>query len=492
MREFQMAFITSAEVKRWMQVLSVMEQERRFTIGELSERLAISQRTLIKDIQAFKNYFGTSIELRSNYSGYYFEERNRRDYQEKKEQLLENEVLFEIVGNVFWGKDFTVADLAHQHSYAESTLRRFLLRIRPVLADYELTLAFNPVNFLGEEANIRKFFFDFYYSSEQTPYTIRPPEDLHTLVLNELSGKLGKYELGTGITISAFYYQLYIAMVRVHQNHFMSLPEWVKVSIYQEKDFQLLYSLQERIKDEYEIYLSKEEFAWIHLSIISKRTIHRVDQEQTFNQRFNRWKDLQFIVSDYLSDPFFEQWDTDTLEPFMTSFFISRLMNEAVSPVLNKELEEIHWMVKKSDKQIYEAHKQFLLKHAQVLSFSAQYFEDIVVSFTAYMNLLFHYYQPVKKVLFLLEGDYLVVQSIRMQARVLLGEYHKLLFMPLQELTPEHLNDAHVDLIVTNYRPYLLDYALDTDCVLMGSIPTAQDWARVKHQLNPLIEHETF
>ncbi|WP_282568515.1 HTH domain-containing protein, partial [Enterococcus mundtii] len=34
-----------------MQVLSVMEQERRFTIGELSERLAISQRTLIKDIQ---------------------------------------------------------------------------------------------------------------------------------------------------------------------------------------------------------------------------------------------------------------------------------------------------------------------------------------------------------------------------------------------------------------------------------------------------------
>ncbi|OTP25522.1 helix-turn-helix domain-containing protein [Enterococcus mundtii] len=487
MREFQMAFITSAEVKRWMQVLSVMEQERRFTIGELSEQLAISQRTLIKDIQTFKKYFGTSIELRSNYSGYHFEERNRSDYQEKKEQLLENEVLFEIVGNVFCGKDFTIADLAHQYSYAESTLRRFFLRIRPVLAEYELTLAFNPVNFLGEEVNIRKFFFDFYYSSEQTPYTIRPPESLHTLVLNELSGKLG-----TGITISAFYYHLYIAMVRVHQNHFVSLPEWLKASIYQEKDFQLLYSLQERIKEEYEIYLPKEEFAWIHLLIISKRTIHRVDQEQTFNQRFSHWKDLQFIVSDYLSDPFFEQWDTNTLGQFMTSFFISRLMNEAVGPVLNKELEEIHWMVKKSDKQIYEAHKQFLLKHAQVLSFSAQYFEDIVVSFTTYMNLLFHYYQPVKKVLFLLEGDYLIVQSIRMQARVLLGEYHKLLFMQLQELTPERLNDVHVDLIVTNYRPYLLDFALDTDHILMSSIPTAQDWARVKHQLNPLIDQETF
>ncbi|MGL9768953.1 HTH domain-containing protein [Enterococcus sp. DIV0806c] len=89
MLEFQMAFITSAEVKRWMQVLSMMEQEQRFTIGELSEQLAISQRTLIKDIQTFKNHFGTSIELRANYSGYRFEERNRRDYQEKKNNCWE-------------------------------------------------------------------------------------------------------------------------------------------------------------------------------------------------------------------------------------------------------------------------------------------------------------------------------------------------------------------------------------------------------------------
>ncbi len=64
--------------------------------------------------------------------------------------------------------------------------------------------------------------------------------------------------------------------------------------------------------------------------------------------------------------------------------------------------------------------------------------------------------------------------------------------MQLQELTPERLNDVHVDLIVTNYRPYLLDFALDTDHILMSSIPTAQDWARVKHQLNPLIDQETF
>ncbi|MEB6088281.1 M protein trans-acting positive regulator, partial [Enterococcus casseliflavus] len=73
-----------------------------------------------------------------------------------------------------------------------------------------LSLTFTPVNFQGKEADIRKFFFDFYYNSEQTPHTIRPPEHLHKSVLDELSNQLGEYELGTGTTVSAFYYHLYI------------------------------------------------------------------------------------------------------------------------------------------------------------------------------------------------------------------------------------------------------------------------------------------
>lgn len=492
MRELQIAFITNAEIRRWMRILTIIEREHHFTIVAVSERLMISQRTMVKDIQAIKSYFGKTIELLSLYNGFHFEERDRIGYQEKKEQLLKNEVLLEIVGTIFYGEPVALADLAHQYSYAESTLRRFLVKIEPTLAEYGLSLTLTPVNVVGEEINIRKFFFDFYYSSEQTPFTIRPPEGLHALVIDELSSKLGNYELGTGTTVSAFYYHLYITMVRVKQHQYISLPEGLKNVDYQEKDFQLLYSLQAKIHEEYEIYLPKEEFAWVHLSVISKRTIHRVDQENTFSQRFNQWDGLEQVVSDYLLDPFFAQWDTDTLGEFMTSFLVSRLMNEALSPVLNKELVEVRQMVKETYGQIYEINAYFLQTHAQILPFSAATIEDVAVSFTLYMDMLFRYYQPVKQVLFLLEGDYLVVQSIRLQARELLSAHNHLLFIPLQELTQERLNDEQIDLIVTNYRPYLLDYVLKTEYVLMNSIPTDQDWARVKYQLNPLIDRIVF
>ncbi|WP_347085136.1 helix-turn-helix domain-containing protein, partial [Enterococcus mundtii] len=166
MRELQIAFITNAEIRRWMRILTIIEREHHFTIVALSERLMISQRTMVKDVQAIKSYFGKTIELLSLYNGFHFDERDRVGYQEKKEQLLENEVLLDIVGTIFYGEPIALADLAHQYSYAESTLRRFLVKIEPILAEYNLTLTLTPVNFVGEEADIRKFFFDFYYSSE--------------------------------------------------------------------------------------------------------------------------------------------------------------------------------------------------------------------------------------------------------------------------------------------------------------------------------------
>jgi hypothetical protein len=275
-------------------------------------------------------------------------------------------------------------------------------------------------------------------------------------------------------------------MVRVKQGQLVTIPDWLREIDYQENDFQLLYSLQAIIKKEYGVFLPKKEFSWIHLSVIAKRTIHRKDQEVVFLQRFNQWPMVEQVVADYLSNPFFDQWDIDTLKVFVTSFFVSRKLNDAISPVLNKELAEVTSVVKKDHQNLYHEHRAFLKNYAEDLSLSSAYFDEIVVSFTMYMGLLLQYYQPKKRVLFLIEGDYLLVQSIRIQARQQLGETHELLFLPLQELTHERLTSQQADLIVTNYRPYLFEYHLKADYVLMNTIPDPKDWVRIKHRLNPI------
>ena len=488
MRELQTEFVTNPGIKRLMRILAFIEREQSFTVVALAEQLVISQRTLIKDIQVIKDHFGESIDLRSSNSGFYFEELDRVMYQEKKEKLLEQELLFEMIEQIFFGESKDIEEIAHHYSYAESTLRRFLSRIQSPLAAYGLTMTFKPLAFSGDEASIRKFFYDFYYNGEQTPYTVRPPEGLHQLFIRELAEELGNYEVGTGLSTSAFYSLLYITIVRVQQGRYVTVPKWLEEIVFKEKDLQFLLRLTPLIKKDYGVFLPKEEFVWLYLMLICTRPIDRLDQEERFLARFNHSPEINEIAISYFSDPRFDRWNRSVLEMLLASFLVSRRINEAICPTWNKQQKEEIELIKKNHQEAYEKNSSFLRNYQNVLSFSDKYFEDIAVSFTMLTDLLVTYYQPVKSVLFLLEGEPIVVQTIRLQAHRYLGNQYQLTFLPLQELTEERLKSEHTDLIVTNYRPYIFDYTLKEDYILLSTIPTQKDWNRIKLKLNPLIE----
>ncbi|MBO1097890.1 PRD domain-containing protein [Enterococcus casseliflavus] len=488
MQELQLAFITNPMIRRWMGILTRMEHVGTFTLVELSEQMAISHRTLVKDIQAIRDHFGDSISLHSSNSGFHFEECDRVKYKEQKEQLLINEPLFEIMSAIFYGETVDLDELAHRYSYGESTLRRFFSRVRPTLKEYGLTLHATPVLLTGDEGSIRKFFFDFHYIAEPTPHTIRPPEDLHQSVVQGISDRLGKYEVGTGLSISAFYSLLYLVVVRVQQEELISVPKWIQDQVYKEKDFELLELLVPIIEKNYGVLLPKEELAWLHLIIISKRTINQLGKETLFLERFNPWPEMEVVSNAYFSDPVFARWDRQVLETFLTTFLVSRKLNDVTCPTWNKQQKETITTIQQNHPIAYEKNRAFLHNHQKALAFSKQSFDALAVSFTVFSDLLLRYYQPVKKVLILLEGDYINIQKIRLQALRILGNQHELVFVSLHELSEAWLKSAETDLVVTNYRPYLFDYSLKTDYILLNASPTVADWQRVVHALNPLVE----
>lgn len=487
MRELQLKFISNTVIARWFRILNVIEREQTFTIVKLSEQLEVSQRTLITDIGNLKLHFEESARFISHSNRYMFEETDRLLYQEQKQALLADEVLFEIIGNIFYGEVETLTALADYYNYSESTLRRFLVLAQKALIDYDLEVSFTQVTIIGKEENIRKFFFDFYYEGAQTPHTLHPPKDLHELLVEELSEHLGDYELGTGCTVSAFYYLLYITMERSRQGLKITLPTQLKIIDYQERDFRLLYSLQEAIEQRYDVRVSKEEFCWLHYQVISRRTLDRKDQELLFYERFNQWPELHTIATTFLYEMGVSQCEQDQLAPFLHTFFLTRKYNDQISPVLNKLMVEEKISVIKNYSVELKKAMQFLDKHKKNLSLSESYFEDVAVSLTLYSHILFHYYAPKRTILFLLEGDHLMMQSARAQAQQLLGYRHHIRYLKIEELTEAQLKNEDIDLLVTNYSPYVSDYSLTKDYVLMKQVPDRQDWARVLDKLNSLV-----
>jgi len=107
------------------------------------------------------------------------------------------------------------------------------------------------------------------------------------------------------------------------------------------------------------------------------------------------------------------------------------------------------------------------------------------VSLTIYSELIFDFYSPSKRVYFLLEGDHFICQQIQTRAIQQFGTKHMLTFLPLQHLTQEMLNADHIDLIVTNYTRYLLDYIIETDYLLLKAVPDEHDWRNLERKIDP-------
>ncbi|MEI1233286.1 helix-turn-helix domain-containing protein [Enterococcus mundtii] len=485
MRDLQLAFISNRVTSRLFKLLSVIERHRFFTIGELSEKTQVTERTIANDLKYMRDYFGESIILTSGNSGFVFEEKKPLVYQERKQSLLENECLFEIIGNIFYGKLFRVDELADHYHYSESAFRRMLTQSNSVLKSYGLQWSSNPLTIKGDEASLRKFFKDFYYEGIETDYTALPDPALHELILTQLNGKLGNYSIGSGTTPAAHYYTYFIAFKRASLGYSINLPEELTSLAYTGADFSLLYSLKESLEKLYGIEFSKKEFAWIYLVTIGERTIDRADQEQLFYDHFHHGEE-----SDHLTERFLQMYELprtnrQTVTAFMRTFFLSRELNHLIAPALNKEMTDIKEAVIHSDYQAYLRNLHFLKEQTLVSFIASPYLEDICVSLTLYSGLILDLYSPAKTIYFLLEGDHFICQYIRTRAIQQFGAKHRLTFVPLQSLTIESLQQNEVDLIVTNYSRYVMDYVIETEYLLLKEVPDDQDWHQLEQTIDP-------
>lgn len=485
MRDLQLAFISNRTTSRLFKILSIIERNRFFLIGELAERIQVTERTIANDVRYMREYFGESIELISGNSGFVFKEAKPSVYQKLKQDLLANECLFEIIGNIFYGKFFGVDELADHYHFSESSFRRMLFKSNNVLEGYDLQWASNPLTIEGSEANLRKFFKDFYYEGIDTEYTVSPDPAVNELILTQLEGKLGNYGIGSGTTPAAYYYTYFIAITRAGLGYTISLPEELKNKAYEADDFLLMYSLKDAIEQLYEIALPKEEFAWIHLVTLCMRTLDREEQEQRFYTHFHQGEAVASLTKAFLHMHGLTEENNPSITAFMRSFFLSRHINHRISPALNKEMNDLKEMVLHSDSETYQANFEFLREQGTKLYQDSRFLEDICVSLTIYSDLILDIYAPKKNIYFLLEGDHFICQYIRTRVTQQFGMKHTLTFLPLQSLSPEILQATDVDLVVTNYSRYVLDYINNTDYLLLKEVPDDQDWHQLEKKIDP-------
>lgn len=479
MRDLQLQFIHDRSTARRFQLLDTLEREQFVTTHYIAKKLDVSQRTIMSDIQELRMHFGESINLKADSSGYRFNENDILTYVQKKQDLLSNEPLYEIIGNIFYGELDTLEEAADYLNYSSGSLRRILQTVQPVLRRYGLAFQMNPINLTGDENGIRKFFFDFYYEGSQTPHSLHPPGDFHKTLIEKLSAEADTIELDTGVGIASFYFIIYIAFERYRQGFHIQLPTYLEENILKEPDYVRLTSFISTIGEGYGFSLSQAEVAYIHYMLLAQRAVRSIESESIFYNRFCLWPEIEIVAKQYVDDFPYEGWKQKNLITYFKSFFLSIKIKEALSPVLNKGMQDVIQSIQYNQIKQYQANLKFIEKNSFILHLSSKYLPDIAANLTIFSDLLAQLYAPRKNIYFLIEGDESTRQAIYLKANQLLRSHHKLTFLTIWSLSQEKLDDEHIDLIVTNYSPYISEYIGDNNYVLINPIPKAKDWKNI-------------
>ncbi|WP_213355498.1 helix-turn-helix domain-containing protein [Enterococcus casseliflavus] len=487
MKNFQLKFVKNRSLVRWLQLLNEFEKNPSCTLGELAEVTSSSTRTLIADIANIRNYFEGALEIHSSKSGYFFEETHPDHYIKKKQELVRDEPIFMILESIFFNELQSILDWSILLNLSEQSLLSYLKKIEVYLKPFDISISTNPVNFIGSETDIRRFFCLFYYESDINVNTIFPSIEVQNAVM-EITDFLQVNSQRS--SFSYFSYILYIALERSKNGLSVNPPNKLKELVYRNCDFFDYNTIIKIVYKHFGIKLSENETIYLTICILCRRKINDSANEE-FCIRYNQWPEIKQIAIDFYNGlnesgmSFDEEQDILWLE----SFFTVIKLKELLSDNMNVNLDDLNQFVQKKFNEEYKRNYNFLRKNKEIKKiYQLNHLEDICSSLTLHTETIKEENWGINRnIAVIFEGNEYVCEYAESIIRKYLGVYHKIYYPDANELSQEYLEEKGIDLLVTNYSEYITEFLLNVECILLKAIPDASDWNRLLNKINPRI-----
>lgn len=486
MKEFQLNFVTNKMSMRWLKILNYLEQNQNCTTGELAKLTNNTTRTIVSDILAIKEYFGSTIEISSSKIGYVFEDREPQNFIAGKRNLIDNEPLFVMLESVFFGEHYSLVEWSERFHISESTLGRYLKGIVPVLKEYNLDINFTPVDLVGEEVDIRTFFHAFYYDSDVTPHTVLPSIAIQNITI-DMFGNSDFIDKQFSF-FNDFNYWLYITIERCNiGKNIPTLNEELLGLIYQDENFDLFKKINHFIKRHHDTELPEIEIAYIYLLMISRRDMSDIQSNRSFFEKYSNYPAINSLAEVYTEHFFDRSNDKQRDQILVASFLAAERIKYLITPVMNHNIGDVNTFVLEAYHVTYKQEIDFI-KNNQLWKkiFPTKNRNDVCMNLILVSEAIKNiHWRSTKRIAFILEGNHYICQNIKSRFQRLLGPFYTIYFPDSNELSLAYIQEQQIDLVVTNYSEYITDFVVNVDYLLMKAIPDAVDVNRLLRKINP-------
>ncbi|WP_187121197.1 helix-turn-helix domain-containing protein [Listeria booriae] len=481
MNHFFLQLIAEKKVRRQIKVLQkIYDAKFPITVDEIAEDLDISKRTLSRDIKDIEHSFPEQevLELNTVY-GYSIDHSHYVD--DLIARISEESPLLLIVNGVFQEEFKSIDEWADELFISTSTLHRYLTYLKKLLKEFKLYLSLTPIAFLGDEVNIRHFFFNFFYSMNDISTLSHPTEseyEFHIKVLAEYDGitkrsNYSQYRRGM--------YWLMVVNTRIKQGHFVKINPELKKIQKQMETYQVLVQVVESLLPIMVVDdLPEDEMVYIDLLTLDIF----VYLEDRVTSGFHSKAEMD-AVDDFLAKAF-QVLGIDAIEASDLRIFISYFRNQILlsklTPLFQKNVYEVNQFIKNGHKVLFYKWVDLLQNDSIKQIANIEYVEDVAVNLTMFTHCMAynkHFKSRERHILFTFDGpnaylNYLAtlvekfnIKNVRI---TLLTNYH---------VTNELVKERQVDVVVCNYKDD--NEILDCEVYKAERVPTENDWEQIRN-----------
>ncbi|WP_170924750.1 helix-turn-helix domain-containing protein [Candidatus Enterococcus clewellii] len=475
MNEIGYDLLTDASIKRKVTILThLLESEVPLPLSELADFCEVSLKTLRRDVQTLGDYFPDTI-YQENAALSLNPLKSREPISKFIDEQIKGNMLFTIVEDTFYGECEPIEYLSEKFFVAESTLRKHLSLLKKVLKPFDLTLNLSPVEILGNEVNIRYFYFHFFEHSLEYSGSVYP-EAKQSDLYNLLRSFLHKHGLVLNVNYHRLICWFFISEQRIRQKKLVYLDKSI---IDKYASFHAVFTIRNALEkmSPPSVMFAVSESEIIFSFLLSLDTIV-YDAKSHFlpNDFLIEMEKYENLVTDFFKVSNLTYALNVELKAIIKAFLVNEHALQGLTGLFHKNKPRFNSMIQKKYPDTYSIWIKILKKQTDF-----DYISDLAVSLTALTKAKVN---RSRKVLFAFNGTSAETAYYKYQAQKYVPKTTETLFIFNQPIDNDLIERLDIDFCVCNFS--LSVYDLSCKFFKFASVPSVVEWETLTNKLSAI------
>ena len=480
------------QLKRSMRTLEILYKSKySVTIKELEKQLQVSQKTVLSTLHLAESLLPNDISLEVINKNIILHNDTNQSIEVVLIDIAKQTIPFQVLEHVFFDGNLNIRELAEKLFTSESTLRIRIAHMNKILATYKCRISFYDVKLLGEESNIRLFFYAYFSEFQELFISVTGDRLQYCFdIYNSMKQLLTQH----GDKLLNYSYQqverwLLITRDRMELGKFVSIRETLANRIRKRPSYQYFKDI---FKSEITHHLNistipESEVIWgyilgfnciIYINDDNRSLYYSDSDNKPYAEKITAVLNSVASILKVLNT------DRENFFAVHTAYLLNLSLLAEISPLLQLSSDAVKNYVATNLMDIYVVWQNCLSDLLDEGLFPNLNTESVATQL-ALISSPFIYHQKAQpiKALYSFEGEPGLMTHLDMLAKTLLPSNIESVFVHNDPLTIELLKQIQPDVIICNHQ---LPKELDNYNVFrMSYVPQLHEWSLLKDFIAP-------